>query len=465
MNKNAKLIELESKPVWPLLASYSLPAIIGMAAMSIYNIVDAIYVGQWCGAYAITAMTLVFPLMNLMVAVGALIGLGCATTASITLGQARYERAFHVLGHCVVLSLILGVLIGWLPLPWLKDILQIFGASGQTIQPAYDFMLVTMLGAPINSMFMNLNHLMRASGYPKKAMVSLLISMLFNVAAAPLFIYVLDMGITGAALATVAAQAVGLVWILLHYKNKRSVLHFRKNIYRLKLPLMRRICLVGLPPFLVNVVGCVVVVVYNILFKAYDGDMGVGAYGVVNRVLFFFFMIVLGIAQGLQPIAGYNLGLGNYGRVRRVLFYALISATCVTAFGSLMVWIFPQEIVGLFVRNTDANSGELISIATHGIILMSICYTLVGPQSIISNFFQAIGRPIMSIFLNLTRQCLFLLPCLLLLPHLLGEKGIWLSQTCSDALAAGMGFLVLHLFLKKIFQRKDTVFPREASDH
>jgi len=459
MAKDAKLMELENRSVGSLLMSYSLPAIVGMAAMSIYNIVDAIYVGQWCGAFAITAMTLVFPIMNLTVAVGALVGLGCATTASITLGQGRYGRAFRVLGHCVVMSLILGVVIGWLPLPWLREVLEVFGASGQTLQPAYDFMLVTMLGFPVSSMFMNLNHLMRASGYPKKAMVSLLISMLVNVAVAPVFIYVLDWGVKGAALATVAAQAVGLVWVLMHFAGRRHVLHFRRKIYGLSAPLVRRICLVGLPPFLVNVVGCVVVVVYNQLFLAYDGEMGVGAYGVVNRVLFFFFMVVLGIAQGLQPIAGYNLGLGNYGRVRRVLYYALGAAACVTAFGSLLVELFPREIVGIFVRETDAHSGVLIEIATPGIRLMSICFVLVGPQAIIGNFFQAIGRPIMSIFLNLTRQLIFLLPCLFLLPRMLGEPGIWLSQALSDLLAACLAFSVLYLFLKRVFHHTDVVFP------
>ena len=457
MGKDAKLEELEKRSIWPLLVSYSLPAIVGMVAMSIYNIVDAIYVGQWCGAYAIAAMALVFPVMNLMVAVGTLVGLGCSATASITLGQGKYQRAQRVLGHCVKIGLLLGVIVGWLPLPWLREIMLAFGAAENTVQPAYDFMLVLMIGFPVSSTFMNLNHLMRASGYPLKAMVSLLISMVVNVAVAPIFIYVLDWGMVGAALATVVAQLVGMVWVVRHYVDARSVLHFQRGIYTLQWPLVRRICTVGLPPCLLNICGCVVVMFFNQRFLEYDGEMGVGAYGVVNRILFFFLMIVLGITQGLQPIAGYNLGLGRYSRVKRVLYYAMVWATAITALGTLSIELFPREIVSLFAKETDDNARTLIDIATQGLRLMGICFTLIGSQVVIGNFFQAIGRPIMSIFLNLTRQLLFLLPALWLLPGRIGEPGIWLSQVTADFLSTCLGFTVLFLFFRKVFPQEDTL--------
>lgn len=458
MGKDAKLEALEKKSIWPLLVSYSLPAIVGMVAMSLYNIVDAIYVGQWCGAFAIAAMALVFPVMNLMVAVGTLVGLGSAATASITLGQGKYLRAQRVLGHCVMMGLLLGVVVGWLPLPWLREVLSGFGAVGSTLEPAYDFMLVLMLGFPVSSTFMNLNHLMRASGYPLKAMVSLIISMVVNIAVAPVFIYMLGWGMTGAALATVVAQLVGMAWVLWHYVDKRSVLHFQRGIYALQWPLVRRICTVGLPPCLLNICGCVVVMFFNHRFLEFDGEMGVGAYGVVNRILFFFLMIVLGITQGLQPIAGYNLGLGRFSRVKRVLYYAMIWATCITAFGTLCIELFPREIVSLFAKETDENACRLIDIATRGLQIMGICFPLIGSQVVIGNFFQAIGRPVMSIFLNLTRQMLFLIPALWLLPGWLGEPGIWLSQTTADFLSVGLGFTVLFFFFRKVFPREDTVF-------
>ncbi len=455
MAENSTLRALERYPISVLLWRYSLPAIVGMAATSLYNLIDAVYIGQWCGPFAITAMALVFPIMNLTVAVGALVGLGCAASASISLGQKDMNRAFRILGHCLVLGGLFGVVFGWAPLPWLRPILRFFGAAGPTLQPAYDFMLVTLLGFPLTSSFMNLNHLMRASGYPKKAMVSLLISLVVNVVSAPVFIRLLGWGMTGAALATVLGQAVALLWVLAHFCRRSSVLHLKHGIYKLSGPIVRRICTVGMPPCAVNIVGCVVVVVFNRLFEAYDGPMGVGAYGIVNRVLFLFVMVVLGITQGMQPIAGYNLGLGKFCRVRRVLLLAMLWATGITTVGFGLVMGFPHEIVSLFVQQEDAHAARLMEIATHGIRLMSLVFPLVGSQIVISNFFQAIGRPAMSIFLSLTRQLIFLLPCLILLPPWLGERGIWLSQAVADALSVILGFTVLSFFLKRYFRRHD----------
>ena len=321
MAKDAKLEELEKRSMGSLLLSYSLPAIVGMVATSVYNIVDAIYVGQWCGALAIAGMALVFPVMNLTVAVGTLVGLGSAATASIALGQGKFDRAHRVLGHCVMLSTLLGVTVGWLPIPWLREILTVFGAEGKALEPAYDFMLVIMWGFPVSSTFMNLNHLMRASGYPRKAMVSLIISMVVNVVVAPIFICWWDWGMTGAALATIVAQAVGMIWVLRHFSGAGHVLHFRGGIYALQSQLVRRICTVGLPPCLLNIVGCVVVMFFNQRFLQFDGEMGVGAYGVVNRVLFLFVMVVLGITQGFPcHLLGYRyhlIGRGDHGDICR----------------------------------------------------------------------------------------------------------------------------------------------------
>lgn len=462
MAKDEKLLELEQRPIWPLLVSYSLPAIVGMAAMSIYNIVGAMYVGQWCDAYAVTAMALVFPVMNLMVAVGTLVGLGCAACASIALGQGRYRRAERILGHCLILSFASSVLAGWLPLPWLKEIMLAFGANEHTLQPSVDYLTVLMLWFPFNSVFLGLNHLMRASGYPKKAMVSLLLSMVVNVAVAPIFIYVLDWGIAGAGLATAVAQTVGLVWVLAHFCKRSSVLRFCRGIYAINWPLTRRICTIGLPPCLLNIVGCVVVLVFNKLFLHYDGQMGVGAYGVVNRVIFFFVMIVAGITQGMQPIAGYNLGLGMFCRVRRVLIFAMLFASAVTLFGTICMQIFPREIVSMFVKEKDANATQIIEIATYGITVISLMFPFVGSQMVISNFFQSIGKPVMSIFLTLTRQLIFLLPCLAILPRYMGEPGIWYSQVVSDLFAVILGFTVIWLFMKRYF-KKDVCLPTEIN--
>ncbi len=456
MEKDQKLVDLEQRPMGRLLAQYSLPAIVGMAAMSLYNIVDSIYIGQCCGAYAITAMGLLFPIMNLLVALGTLVGLGGAATTSITLGQQDFPRAFRVLGHCTIMGVAFGVVFGWLPLPWADEILYIFGADANTIEPARDFMLVMLLTTPLTFSFMNLNHVMRASGYPYKAMYSLLISMVVNIACAHLFVWVLEWGMTGAALATMAGQAVGMMWVLAHFLNRRSVIYFRGRMWKLCGPIMRRICLLGLPPCLMNLCGCLVVIIFNQQFLSYEGAMGVGAFSIVNRVLMAVAMVVLGIAQGMQPIAGYNLGIGYYSRVRRVFFYAMGSAFLLTLACWTCIQIFPEEVVRIFVKEEDANSTQLITLATRGLCLMSLAFPLVGTQIIIGNFFQSIGRPIMSVFLNVMRQFLVLIPCLLLLPRWLKSDGIWLSQVVADLVCVALSYMVIYLFFKKVFHKKDS---------
>lgn len=456
MEKDQKLVDLEQKPMGRLLAQYSLPAIVGMAAMSFYNIVDSIYIGQCCGAYAITAMGLLFPIMNLLVALGTLVGLGGAATTSITLGQQDFPRAFRVLGHCTIMGFALGIVVGWFPLPWMDELLYLFGADENTVGPARDFMLVLMLTCPLTFSFMNLNHVMRASGYPYKAMYSLLFSMVVNIACAHLFVYVLEWGMTGAALATTAGQAVGMTWVLMHFLNRRSVIYFRGRMWKLCGPIMRRICLLGLPPCLMNLCGCLVVIVFNTQFLRYEGPMGVGAYSIVNRVLLGVAMVVLGIAQGMQPIAGYNLGIGLYSRVRRVFYYAVFSAFFLTLFCWVGIQLFPEAVVRAFVKETDANSTQLIELATHGLRIMGLVFPLVGTQIIIGNFFQSIGRPIMSVFLNIMRQFLVLIPCLLLLPCWWEGDGIWMSQMVADTFCAMLSYLVIYIFFKRVFHHHDT---------
>lgn len=457
--KDAKLLELEEKPVASLLAQYSLPAIVGMTAMSLYNLVDAVYIGQFCGSFAISAMALVFPIMNLTVAFGTLVGLGSAASASIALGQQDFDRAFRVVGHCAVLSALFGVLIGWFPLLWLDEMLELFGASPDTLQPARDFTLVMMLGFPVASTFMNFNHLMRAGGYPLKAMVSLLLSMVVNIACADLFVRVLGWGMIGAGLATVVAQLVGLAWVFAHFFNKRHVLHFKRGIYKLCGPIVRRIFFIGLPPCLLNAAGCVCIVVYNYQLRAYEGDIGMGAFGIVNRVVFTFVMVVLGITQGMQPIAGYNLGMGNFDRVRSVLFCAMAAGTAVTTLGWAAMQLFPNELAWLFADKEDVHSARLIDIAAQGVRLLVAVFPLVGSQIVIGNFFQAIGRPSLSIMLNLSRQFIILIPMLMVLPPLWGSAGIWLSQAVADVVCGVMSFIVLYFFLTRVMC-KTCVTPR-----
>ncbi len=467
--KEDKLLELESAPIGRLLLKYSWPAVIGMTAMSLYNLIDAYYIGLWCGASSIAGLALIFPIMNLMIAVGMLVGLGAAANISLALGRGDRFYAFRVLAHAVQLGLFFGVIVGAGIYVFLPETLVFFGATGATYQPAYDFMSVTALFFPLTVVYMNMNHMMRASGYPKKAMYSLLISVLANVAIAPLFIYVWDMGMMGAGIATACSQFIGLIFVLRHFISSAHVIHLRRGIYRFSGAIARRICLIGLPPCMVSICGCLVVLYFNKLFLAYEGDMGMGAFGIVNRLMFLFGMIVMGIAQGMQPIVGYNYGVGAYSRAKKVLFRAMLAGGTVMTLGFIIVMSFPSEIMGLFVKEVteqglpDLEGKKMIELGTQGIYLMMMFLPIIGPQMIVGNFFQAIGKPIVSIFLNLMRQMIVLIPLLSILPGYLGVKGIWLSGALSDIISACICTTVLIYYLKKHYPRYDCITSPSSS--
>lgn len=464
MERDPKLAALEEHPVGRLLLRYSLPSIIGMAAMALYNVVDSIYIGQCCNAYAIAAIALVFPLMNLTAAAGAMVGLGSAAASSIFLGQQKHGNAERVLGNCLWLSMLLGITVGWLPLLWLEDILRFFGADAHTLGPAMDFTRIIMLGCPVTYFLFNLNHLMRASGYPHKAMGSLLISLVMNVLGAHVFICMLGWGMVGAGLATIGAQAAALAWVLAHYCRATSILRFKRGIYTPSLQYARRICTVGLPPCLLNIVGCVIVVVFNKLFVAYDGQMGLAAFGIVNRVLFLFVMVVLGVTQGMQPIAGYNLGLGNYKRVKDVLYKAIWAGVAIMTAGWLIAELVPEQVAAAFIRQDDPHREELLSIAVRGMRTMALVFPIVGSQIVIGNFFQAIGRPVLSILLNLSRQLIVLLPCLFILPPLLpGDMGIWLAQATSDLACGIISLFVIYRFVTHVLNHKSPILSKQET--
>ncbi len=461
MNKEDKLRELESASIGTLLLRYSWPAVIGMTAMSLYNLIDAYYIGLWCGPSSIAGLALIFPIMNLMVAVGMLIGLGSAANVSLALGRGDREEAFRVLGHTMQMGAPFAAVVGISIYIFLPEVLHFFGARGETYQPAYDFMSVTALVFPITAAYMNLNHVMRASGYPRMAMYSLLVSVGVNIAVAPLFIYVFGMGMSGAALATVAGQLVGFFFVLRHFLRRESVLHFRSGMWRLSGRIARRICLVGLPPCTMSVCGCLVVLYFNRLFLAYEGDMGVGAFGIVNRLTFFFCMIVMGIAQGMQPIVGYNYGIGALHRVRTTLFRGMLAAAGVMMVGYVLVMCFPLEIMQLFVKEAaegsvaQAEGEKMVRLGVEGISIFMIFLPLIGPQIIVGNFFQAIGKPVVSIFLNLMRQMIILIPLLSFLPSYYGVRGIWASGAVSDLIAACVCTTVLLCYLRKEGRRAD----------
>ncbi len=442
--------ELGTERIRKLLVQYAVPAIIAMTASSLYNMVDSIFIGHGVGPLAISGLALTFPLMNLAAAFGAMVGVGAATLISMRLGQRDYDTARVVLGNTLVLNLIIGVVFGAVVLYYLDPILIFFGASDATIVYAREFMQVILLGNVVTHMYLGLNAVLRASGNPKKAMYATINTVLINVVLAPLFIYGFGWGIRGAATATVMAQVVSLAWQFNILSNKDELMHFQRGIYRLRSRIVKDMLAIGLSPFLMNLAACFIVILINKGLKQYGGDLMIGAYGIVNRLAFFFVMIVMGLNQGMQPIAGYNFGARQYDRVLRVLKLTIYGGVAVMTLGFFIGELMPRIAVGLFT--TDE---ELRRLATGGMRVVFAVFPLVGFQMVATNFFMSIGMASKSIFLSLSRQLLFLMPSLLLLPMAFenfewgGSWGVWCSMPLSDTLSTIVTLVMLTYELRK----------------
>ena len=321
---------LGTENIGKLLMQYAIPAIIAMTASSLYNMVDSIFIGQGVGPMAISGLALTFPLMNLAAAFGSLVGVGASTLVSVKLGQRDYDTARRVLGNVVVLNVILGLSFAAITLMFLDPILYFFGGSDQTVGYARDYMEIILLGNIITHMYLGLNAVLRSSGHPKQAMYATIATVIINTVLDPIFIFWFDWGIRGAAIATVIAQLVSLMWLLKLFSNKEELLHFSKGIFRLKRKIVFNSLAIGLSPFLMNVASCLIVILINKGLTKYGGDYAVGAYGIVNRLVFMIVMVVMGLNQGMQPIAGYNYGARQFPRVTQVLKITIIYATCFT---------------------------------------------------------------------------------------------------------------------------------------
>lgn len=435
--------ELGTEKVSVLLKKYAVPAIIAMTASSLYNIVDSIFIGQGVGPYAISGFAITFPFMNLAAAFGSLIGVGASTLSSVLLGQRDYDNAKKVLGNVVVLNLLIGGLFSIISLTFLDSILYFFGASENTLPYAKEYMVIILAGNIITHMYLGLNALLRSSGHPKQAMAATMLTVALNCILDPIFIFVFDMGIAGAAWATVLAQVVALVWLLKIFSNKEELIHFQKGIFRLQRKIVVDSLAIGLAPFLMNSVSCFVVIFINRQLLKYGGDLSVGAYGIVNRYVFLFMMIVMGFTQGMQPIAGYNYGARQFDRVKEVLMRTIKWAMLIMTTSFVVGQLIPRTVVSAFTSDPD-----LIDKAAHGVRIIVLAFPVIGINLVTSNFFQSIGKPKRSIFLSLSRQLIFLTPLLYLLPMFMGEKGVWWSFAISDIISTVVACLLLYQFLK-----------------
>jgi putative MATE family efflux protein len=447
MENSKSPLLLGTEPIGKLLMQYALPAIIAMTASSLYNIVDSIFIGHGVGHLAIAGLAITHPLMNLAAAFGSLVGVGASTLVSVKLGQRDYKNANKVLGNVLILNIILGISFSLLCFPFLDAILYFFGASEQTIPFARDFMHVILIGNVVTHMYLGLNAIIRSAGNPKMAMYTTLLSIGINIALAPVFIFVFKWGIKGAAWATVIAQVIPLVMQLIHLMNPNRVVSFRKGIFRLKSDLVRGILSIGLSPFLMNVCSCLVIILINRGLKEYDGDLAIGAYGVINRIIFLYLMVVMGLNQGMQPIAGYNYGAHHFDRVNTVTRITIRWAIGITAFGAITSELFPHFIVGWFTSDAD-----LIAKAVYGLRIVFCVFPVVGFQMVTANFFLSIGKPKIAIFLSLTRQMLFLTPLLIILPHFMQIMGVWISLPISDFIA-GMVNAVMYIKTTRSFSK------------
>ena len=443
-SNNQKTLELGTRPVGRLLVEYALPAIIAMTASSLYNMVDSIFIGQGVGALAISGLAVTFPFMNLSAAFGAAVGVGASSYISVKLGQKDYAKALRVFGNTVTLNVIIGILFSTISLLLLDPILYFFGASDQTISYAREYMIIILLGNVITHLYFGMNAVLRSASKPRAAMFIIIFTVVLNTLLDPLFIYTFDLGIAGAAYATILAQLLAFLWQLKLFSDKREILHLQRGIYKPSLRIIRNILAIGMSPFFMNACACIIVIFINRNLLTYGGDLAVGAYGIANRVAFIFVMVTMGVNQGMQPIAGYNYGAQKFDRLLRVLKLAMISATCVTTSGFLVAEFCPRLCVSLF---TD--DAQLTSLSINGLRILMAAMPIVGYQMVITNFFQSIGMAKISIVLSLLRQLLLLLPLLILLPPCFGIDGVWMSMPVSDTLSALLAFVVMSRYMKK----------------
>jgi len=436
-------LSLGTEKIGKLLMEYAIPAIIAMTASSLYHITDSIFIGRGVGPLALSGLAITFPIMNLAAAFGSLVGVGASAVLSIRMGQKDYSTANRILGNVFVMNLIMGIGFSIPMLLFLDPVLLFFGASMDTLPYAHDFMVIILAGNVVTHMYLGLNALLRSAGSPQKSMLATIYTVMINIVLNPLFIFVFGWGIRGSAIATIIAQVVILAWQFRLFSNKDFFIHWKRGIYRLSRRIVLDSLSIGLAPFLMNAASCLIVIIINRQLLAHGGDLAVGAYGIVNRVAFLFVMIVIGLNQGMQPIAGYNYGAMLHSRVREVLKKSIFFATLIMTVGFGVVELFPHAVASIF---TDEHG--LVDIAASGLRWVFAVYPLIGFQMVSSAFFQSIGKANKSIILAMTRQMLFLVPILLILPGYWGTTGVWASMTISDSVSVVLAAFLMYYELK-----------------
>ncbi len=441
--KNVKELEFESIP--RLMWKYFLPAFASVIIHSLYNIVDRIFIGQGIGALALSGLSAVFPIMIIMMAFGMLIGMGAGVRVSLNLGKQKFDRAEKVLGNAFVMMIIVALFIAVIGFLIKTPLLHFFGVGEETFSYADDYLSIILLGSVFNITGYSLNNIIRSEGNAKTAMISIFIAAGLNLILDPIFIFILNMGVKGAAIATVISQFVLFIWVIIHFLSKRSVVRLKINNFRLQGSIVWHILTIGFAPFSMQMASSVVFGTFNVQLIKYGGDIAVGVMGIVMSVAMLLVMSVIAINMAAQPIIGFNYGAKNYRRVKQTFIIGLISATVISFIGFFVAQLFPQAIIKSF----NSNDKQLLEIGVTGLRIFLVALPVVGFQIITGNYFQAIGKAGIAALVSLMRQVIILLPLLFILPQHYGLTGVWMAGSVSDIISAA----VVSLFLIREMRR------------
>lgn len=441
---NKSVNNLATERIGKLLWQYSAPAITGTVVMSLYNIVDRIFIGQGVGPLAISGLALTFPFMIILMAFGMLIGAGSASRISITLGENNTEKAEKILGNAIILTFLISGTVIILSLIFMNDLLRLFGSTENTVQYAREYMLIIIPGGILTALYFGLNNIMRASGYPRKAMYNILLGAIVNIILDPIFIFVFDWGIKGAAFATLISYFIGTLNVSRHFMIKTTTLRFRISSFKLEWDIVKSILSIGMSPFSMQLATSLIVILINGTLLKHGGDLAIGAYGIINSINMMVIMFIIGLNQGSQPIVGFNYGSKNFDRMFKTLQLSVVIGTIMSTVGFITGTFFSHQIVSLFTRDI-----ELQQIATTALEITVRMFPIIGFQIVVTNFFQSIGKAKISIFLSLTRQFIFLIPCIIILPSIYGLHGAWASMPVADGLSAIVALITILNFIRK----------------
>ncbi|KOA19973.1 multidrug export protein MepA [Clostridium homopropionicum DSM 5847] len=445
--------ELGQEKITKLLIKFLIPALVGTLVNAFYNIVDRIYIGRGVDALALAGLSVTFPIMLITAGFAMLIGMGGGVLISINLGKKDKNKAEKILGNTFVLLCISAILVSLLCFVIKGPILKSFGASENTIAYANDYLSIVLLGTIFQNLSFGMNNLIRSEGNAVTAMVTMLIGAILNIILDPIFIFVFHMGVQGAAIATVFSQFVNTVWVLSHFRGKRSVLKLKRENFKIEFDILKGILAIGMSPFAMQIVGSVINIIFNKQLMTYGGDLAVGAMGVINSIAMLLVMCMVAVNQAAQPIIGFNYGAKKYDRVKETLKSAIIVAMGFGFIGFIAVEVFPEVLIRAFNKESE----ELLFIGVNGIRKFLFALPLIGFQIVGSNYFQAIGKAKISMLLSMLRQVIILIPLLLILPNILKINGVWLAAPVSDTISFAITAVCLYKGLKLLDKEKQEI--------